>query len=277
MQAEVVKQGTKMAPKAQPPAVKPEVTQALSTELRGSWGSEGVDANDVLVPRILLMQALSKLVSAGERNASEIIRSTTKEVLAKKGETFEFIPFRIFKSFTIFDCSGKKPEFRSIEPVTVENMNAPLEYMVDGKNYRRDKTLNFYVLLPKDIVREQKAKEAIAKGEFPDTDDILFPAVLSFSRSSYQAGRELATHFKKAEAFDIPPSSRVFRLGSKLASNDQGTWPIFTVEKARAAAKDELEAAKRWYDVLAKSSVRIDDVEDEAVQAPTADPGTDAF
>lgn len=280
MQPEVVKQGgpkkAPQAPAAQ--ALAPAQTQALSTELSGSWGSEGVDANDVLVPRILLMQALSKLVSAGERNTSDIIRSTTKEVLAKKGDTFEVIPIRLFKTFTIFDCSGKKPEFRSIEPITPENLNAPLEYMVDGKPYRRDRSLNFYVLLPKDIIREQKAKEAIAKGEYPDTDDILFPAVLSFSRSSYLAGRELATHFKKAEAFGIPPASRVFKLGSKLASNDQGTWPVFTVEKARPSSQEELAAAKRWYDVLAKSSVRIDDVEDEsAAPAPVVDGAQDAF
>lgn len=274
MQTEVVKQGKSSPVKPASTAIAAAAPNALSTELRGSWGSEGVDASDVLIPRILLMQGLSKLVSAGERSTGDVIRSTTKEVLASKGTTFEIIPVLSWKSWTNFDCSGKKPEFRSIEPMTPENANAPLEFMVDGKNWRRDKTLNFYILLPQDIVKEAKAKEAILKGEFPDTDDVLLPAAISFSRSGYQTGKELATHFKKAEAFNIPPASRVFKLGTKLVSNDDGTWPIFELSKHRPSTAVELEAAKRWYDTLRTAQVRVhDEVEEVGTVAPQGDKG----
>jgi hypothetical protein len=268
MQPDVLKQAktTRAAPPLAPGGgtsmVTKETAGALSTDLRGSWGSEGVDAGDVLIPRILLMQGLSKLVSAGECKPGDIVRSTTKEALAQKGGAVEIIPLTSWKTWTIFDCSGKKPEFRSIEPITSDNANAPLEYMIEGKPWRRDKTLNFYVLLPSDVAKEQKAHEAIARGEYPDTDDVLFPCAISFSRSAYNTGKELATHFMKAQSFNITPASRVFKLGSRVVTNDQGSWPVFELSKARPSTQVEITAAKKWYDILSNSQVRVHDEED---------------
>lgn len=283
MQPNVVKQGKAPAPKDAPLpngsselAVK-ETAGALSTDLRGSWGSEGVDTADVLIPRILLMQGLSKLVSSGQRNLGDIVRSTNKEVLAPKGATLEVIPLTSWKTWTVFEMVGKgsarKPEFRSIEPITAENAGAPLEFMVDGVPWRRDKTLNFYVLLPSDIQKEQKAVEAIKRGEFPDTDDVLFPCAISFSRSAYNTGKELATHFMKAQSFGVPPASRVFNLGSKVISNEQGQWPVFELTKLRASTKEEMAAAEKWYGILKNVQVRVHDEEDSAPPHPAAGGG----
>lgn len=243
---------------------------ALPENLQGSWGAEGVDNTDLLVPRILLMQAISEAVAEGKLNQGEIIRSTTNEVLAKKGEGMEFIPLLSFKTWVIMELIGGKYEFRRIEPMTLNNREEPLEWESLGTKWRRDRCLNFYVLLPKDIEREMNALKSLQDGGLPDPDDALIPCVLSFRRTSYGAGKDLATHFKKAEHFRVPPAVTTFKLMSEVQKNDKGTYHIFKLEKAGKTTVSQLEICKQWYDTLQSAKVVIHDPETDSEGAPAA-------
>ena len=192
--------------------------------------------------------------------------------------------FTTFKTWVLSEKVGNKYEFRSITPMTAANKDEPLEFMVNGQQWRRDRALNFYVLLPEDIKRELKAMEVAKAGGMPDPDDALIPHVVSFRRTSYPAGKDLATHFKKAEHFNVSPAVKTFYLDSEVQKNDQGIYQVFKVVKARDTTVEELAVAKRWYDTLQKAKVRIDEDEmDEgssgsgAASAAPVDGGKETF
>jgi hypothetical protein len=243
---------------------------AIPEELRGPWGAASdVDTSDVLIPKLLLMQGLSKLVAEGDAAQGEIIRSTTGKALAKKGEAVDFIPLMTYKTWVLEEKVGSKYEYRRVEPMTAANKDLPLEF-VDGANqWRRNRCLNFYVLLPQDISKEAAALKAAAAGDLPDPEDALLPCVLSFRRTSYNAGKILATHFKKAEHFKVTPAVTVFKLSSTVEKNELGTFHAFTVEPGRKATVEELTVAKRWFDTLQKVQVKVD--EPEVDEAPVAE------
>lgn len=234
---------------------------ALATPMQNqSWGSENIDASDVVIPKLLLMQGQSEYVAEGKAKLGDIVRSTTGEVLGDSKKGVEIIPIMSFKTWTILEKIGGKFEFRSVEPITADNVNEPLEWSVGNSVWRRDRCLNFYVLLPSDIKREAAALEKLKKtGAFPDPKDALLPCVLSFRRTSYTAGKALSTHFLQAASFNRPPAVSIFSLSSKMEKNDLGTFYIFEIANAGMTAEADLVVCKKWYETITQTKVRVDD------------------
>jgi hypothetical protein len=250
-----MKQETKAIAKAQTTAVAaPLATQA--------WGSDGIDKSDILIPKLLIMQGLSQFVSDQKASIGDIVRSTTGEILAdgKKKGSVEFIPLTSFKTWIKEEKVGNKFEYRGQEPMTASNSTEPTEWTENGTEWRRNRCLNFYVLLPGDIARDRAARKKLADtGDFPDTDDVLLPCVLSFRRTSYSAGKTLITHFAKAEHMGVPPAVSIFKLFSKIEKNDQGTFQVAVVEKSGKTTSEDIVICRSWYDTLKKSTVKVDD------------------
>ncbi len=234
-------------------------TNALTTPTNNAaWGAENVDASDVVIPKLLLMQGQSEFVAEGKARLGDIVRSTTGEVLGNAKEGVQVIPLMTFKTWTILEKVGGRFEFRSVEPITADNCNAPLEWVVEGAPWRRDRCLNFYVLLPSDIKREAAALENLNKtGAFPDPKDALLPCVLSFRRTSYSAGKTLSTHFLQAQSFNRPPAVSTFMLTSKMEKNDQGTFYVFEIANAGMTSPEDLNVCKRWYETITHSKVNV--------------------
>jgi hypothetical protein len=251
-------------------AIAPSNGNLPANQMTSNWKHDYIDSDDVLIPRLLMMQGLSELVADGKANQGELVKSTSKEVVGGKDKGVEIIPLKVFKTFVISEKVGQKWEYRSQEPVTMQNKDAPLEWNVGAQIFRRDRSLNFYVLFPADIARESEAMRKFHdEGELPDPDDALIPCVLSFRRTSYGAGKELATFFKKAEHFGMSPAVSTFQLSTKLEKNDQGNFWVMTVQKGRKSTQTELDVASKWNQTLSTASVRIDDDADVA-PAPTA-------
>lgn len=235
-------------------------TTAVSTELvSSSWGSEGVDAQDILIPKILLMQGLSEYVADGKVQMGDIVLSTNGRKLGGKDKALTFIPICTFKTWVNSEKVGQKYEFRGTEPITPENSDLPLEWQQQGAMWRRDRCLNFYVLLPEDIEREKQAIEKASKGDLPDPDDALLPCVLTFRRTSYGTGKELSTHFSKCAHFKVPPAVSMFNLLSEKVQNDQGTFYVFKLEKAGKTDTHHIQAARQWYEIITKAKVKVDE------------------
>lgn len=236
-----------------------------------AWGATGFTQDDILIPKLLLMQPLSKLVADDKASPGSIVKSTTGETMCKKGETVEVIPFAMHKSWVLMEEVNGKFEFRSIQPMTADNAAADLEWSTpDGKRWRRDRALNFFFLLPSDIAKEANALKALAeKGEYPDPDDALIPCATSFRRTSYGAGKSFATHFAKSASFNVPPAVKVFKLGARLEKNDKGTFYVWTIESSRKSSKEELTACEKWWTTVQGAKVKIDD-SDEGVEAGAA-------
>jgi len=249
-----------------------------STELHeGDWGSEGMQASDVLIPKLLLMQGQSDLVNAGKATAGDIVKSTTGEVVASRGEPLAIIPIMTSKSWRIMEAEGQRFEFRRMEEWTVENDKRVLEWEEKGTKWRADRTLNFYVMLPKDIVAEREVFAMLDKGQTPENVSILTPCLLQFVRTSYNAGKKLITHFAMARQFRRPPAAWWLNLSSDATKNDQGHYYVFNVEAGGLTAIEDLRKCREWYDIIRATDVKIHEPETaeecqpvEAVNDPNA-------
>lgn len=78
-------------------------TQALGSSSMPAWlakrmaaaaprGLEKVTSDDIIYPRLLLMQGLSPLVAEGKRRVGEIVDNLTGDLLCGVGDKLEFIP-----------------------------------------------------------------------------------------------------------------------------------------------------------------------------------------
>lgn len=240
-------------------------------ELQGSWGSEGISNSDIIIPRLLLMQGLSEIVNDGGAAAGDIVRSTTKKILAKKGESVDFIPLMSFKSWIVSEKVADKFEYRREEPMNAGNENLPWTYHAKNDKgveteWRRDQSINIYTLLVDDIARAGKAMEALAKGEMPSPEDALMPCLLSFRRSSYRTGRQMLTFFKSCEQFKTPPASGIYKLSSAIEKGEKGTYHVFQAEQKGRSTVEQLTVAKDWWKILntAKIAIDADHIESDA-------------
>lgn len=206
----------------------------------GAWGGEDIGNDDIIIPKILLMQPMSELVTDGIARIGEFRSSLDKDqVLGDDKTPVELIVFGSFKTWIEF----KDGEYLTTKKMTAENTELPQEeVMEDGSVITRDRVINYYCLNTKDIESGEP-----------------FPFVLSCRRTSYTAGKTIATHIKKLQMFKKPSAAKAFNLTSRKETNDKGTFFILDVEVKRDSTEKEMLAAYEWYKVLQKAKVRVDD------------------
>lgn len=236
--------------------------------LEGDWSFTG-DAADLLIPRLLIGQAMSECVQKERVGMGKIYRSTSLESVGGKGTPLEVIPLYHNKTWVI---SEKKPgaaryEFRSIEAFTGENQDLPWDWKEGGSEWKRTKNLNFFVLLPSDIDKDTIARRAVAEsGDLPDMDAALLPCFISFQSTSFNVGKKLVTHFANASDFGLPPFVNSFMLDTESEKNDKGTFYVLTVNKGTKTDPSHLPVCKKWYDIVSKQRVKVDE------DVPAAEP-----
>lgn len=222
------------------------------------WKFEG-DATDILIPKILLAQSTSKAVQDEKVSFGQLYKSTTFEVLGGKDKPVSIIPLYHTKTWVLSQKVGGKYEFRAVEPFTAENKDKPWEFTQVGQEWKREQSLNFFVLIPTEIEKDLAAREQAAQGEIPDLDASLLPAVLSFKSTSYKSGKTLVTHFAKASDFGLPPFVKYFQLTTEKTTNDRGTFYVLKVESGGKTEQHQLAACDKWRGIVAHQPVKIDD------------------
>lgn len=217
-----------------------EKTTAVAIMAEGSWGAENVDAKDVLIPKILLMQPLSALVAKEEKaKVGDIVNSTRKSVLAVRGTGVEIIPISTYKTWVLFEKpEGGKEKFKAVVPHTPANEAWPLEEVVGKVTIKRDRCLNFFCMV---------------------VGDEQLPYLLSFRRTSMNTGKVLSTHFMLSREAKQPPAAKVFKLSSHKVDGEKGTYYVFDLEESRKTTNEELSSAYRWYKELQASTHKVDD------------------
>lgn len=229
---------------------KKEMTKATSSEVStdvigvDAFGAPPVSAQDIVIPKIMLMQGLSELVTEGKAAFGDFVDSMTGEKLGHVvNKSIEFIPFHMEKKFMIstFDPEKKKYIYARMEAVTAENENLPWEDTVDGVAIKRQLIRNFFVLLP---------------------SDMSMPYVVSFKGMSTQAGKQLSTYMyiKNRKAGLVPPAY-VMTLGGKIDKNDKGTFGVFGVSVGRKSSNEEIKECLNWYTTIASKPTKVDEPE----------------
>lgn len=231
---------------------KPSIPPAVLVGDVGDFFDEAVvtDTKDIMIPRILLMHGTSTLVGQQKAIQGDIIDSVSAEVLAKSGKPVELIPIKqLDKEWNVekYVERGKqgKYEFERTDPWD-ESLKNELEFTENGEKFRRNARLSFYVLLARD-----------AKSNH-------LPYMISFQRTSYTAGRNIASFFsealfafKKGDKKSIP-MSQVFELGCSVQQGDMGAYYVMDCKRGRIASEEELEKAKYWFTQLRTKNYKVD-------------------
>lgn len=206
------------------------------------WGTNEARSNDIVIPRLQLMQGMSKRVTAGEAKLGDLIDSVTGEVLADKDKSLTVIPFHMEKFFVvqkqIKQGNKIKYEYDHIEKITAENENAAWEYEHEGQIFKRVYTRNFYVLVPGKVL----------------------PYVISYSSTSSKAGKELATEmYTKNPMMKRAPAATKIALGCKIETNDDGTFGVKTIKVVGDSSREEIALAYKWFQTVRKEETKVDD------------------
>ncbi len=224
------------------PAVKADnaVAEAGSMGSAADWGNGGVTSNDIIIPRILLMQPMSQKVTAGEAAFTEFRESLSNDLIGNHEKPFEIVPFmmeKVWVEFNVEDPNDKK--FLRVVPITPQNELAKYEYeeVIEGKKVKcmRDRTLNFYVLLPHEI-----------------ESGAALPYIISMRRSSMQAGKKLATQmFVKNTASGKTPAATVMAVSCSKTTNDKKqTYAVADVKPLRATPDKYVVEAFKWLQIV---------------------------
>lgn len=234
----------------------PKEPGALTLAAQDEWDLGSVDSRDIIIPKLLIMQSPSKLVQQEKAQFGDLVNSVTGEILGtarEKGtKPVKFIPIKEEKTWTVFELSGTKPEFRGSEPRTPVNDDLPREFTKDGKNFRRYRTLNYFVLLIDEL----------------EKTDMPLPYVLSFRSTSYKSGRVLSTHFLMCKAAlqkgnVTPPPATTFELSGEKASNDKGTFYILQAKAAGETKPEHVAIAAQWLKTLRTKAYTVDETDAE--------------
>lgn len=253
---------------------KKETTSSLSLpeELQGAWGTEEVTSEDVTIPKLLLMHGQSELVVDGKARGGDLVKSTSHEVIGNKEEPVRVIPFYMNKTWVLNELVGKKYEWRGEEAMTPQNSDQPWEFiMYKGKEYpidtdqkdvqkngarwRRDRAYNFYALLV-DELNAGKSK---------------LPIRLQFKRTSWKAGKNIASFFAECAMEKIPPAVKEWKISSELIKGEENTYQVFTTSMGDTTNVEHISVCKYWYGEVTKNKDKYKDdtSEEEAVVTET--------
>lgn len=220
-----------------------------------------VDAKDLVIPKLLLMQSMSKQVQDENAKPGDIIESLGGSVVNLRDEKLEIIPFKCVKTWVRIRDKGGKQEYLGQTPYTLENADWPREEFVEGHKVVNFETINYYCLIPSEIER----------GDF-------LPYVVSFRSTSYKTGRALETYRAKLANFKKPICFKTFHLGARAEENDKGRYYVFTIEQGRDTTDEELSEVKPWLERVQQNSVKVDesDLEGSRNNEDEADEATGA-
>lgn len=215
--------------------VAPEVPET-------AWGSENISGQDLVIPKLLVMQGMSKAVSDGLAAVGDIVDSLTMKKVGNRKEPVSFIPFYTYKTWIESRKKGEKFEYVRQVPMDATNEDLPVEYKDGETIMRRDRCINVYVLLSRDL----------------KSDEAVMPYMISFRRTSYQAGKVLSTLIKKLAEFNKPAASKTFSLNVADKENEKGKFCILGVGEEGVTPNASMAIAYRWYKTVLKG-VKVDD------------------
>ena len=211
----------------------------------------GVDQEDLIIPRAKLIQALSPELTEELEGikVGVIINSLTKEILPQ-----EFIPIFTFKNYIRFNPRSKDdPNFDSdYEPGAViwkcvdpldPRVKEQTKFGPNGEKPVAVTFINFFSYFP----------------------GVAMPVIVSFSKTSYKAGKNLLSlaKFCGGDMF-----CRKYKLVSQMETNDVATYAVLKVKPVGAVSPEEFQLCERlWNEFSAKVEaiqVHEEDVPEEA-------------
>lgn len=230
-----------------------------------------LNSADIALPHIGIRQNQFEKDYMKKFTPGDIILRPANLLLANEGKPVYVVPISIRQIDKIMDVSQKKPRFIRYVPY---DASADWSYSEKGIQFRRDHCFIAYFLLRENLDNQAKMMERLSKGEMVDPDDVALPCQLVFSRSAYNAGKLLNTHFELSAGplGGQTPAFITFELKSVQAKNKDGdSWFTFDIAKADKAVKytptDVLPVCNFWVKAMSEQQYKVQDLDEDIVDA----------
>jgi len=241
-------------------------TLPISAAEMAEWGTKEVTSNDLIIPKILLMQGLSVMVTEGKAQLGDFRDSLTGKLVGRYDNApFEVIPFMCNEVFSIQKKDAQSGQFvySHTEPIVKNpqradfNDNAPWEdkVMLDGTltDIKRIRRYDFLVLLKSDL----------------DSGEAVMPYLLSFKSTSVKEGKKLFNMmYVRNKAAGLLPASYMFSIAGRKEKNDKGIFIVPTVEQTTRTSPAHVKAAFDWFKRLSTTAFVAH--EEDETQEPAA-------
>lgn len=235
-------------------ANKEQGQMTVPAEFRRKSENAGIiDKADIIIPRVLMMQGMSKLVSAEQAVPGDLVNSVTNEIIGSLKKPMKFVPLMQFKTVIRSEKQPKGlPKYLGQESWNpTKHANLEWEEEVNGKTIYNTQCLNFYVMTEKDL-------------DSPSA----FPMLLTFRRTSYRNGKKLINHFMQMDMMGAEPWFGMLELSTLKQTNDDGTFYVLDVKPVGQTNPKYAEKLRAWMDTLAKGTHLVDDTADESDPEP---------
>jgi len=191
---------TELATIEEAPKFIKEVTDGVAP------GMENMTANDIILPRFQLCQALSPAVVEGDNNAGEILNSLSGEIIIAKDENLDIIPLFHYKEWIQWgDREANEGMLeRSIDPTSrLAQMAAQgaTRTTAGGKEVRIVTEYHCFVCLMPSV-------------------SLKIPITLSCCKTSYKTGKKLLSLAKFRGNYAL--YAGMYELSGKLTKNRAG-------------------------------------------------------
>jgi len=209
----------------------------------------GLTAKDIIIPKVLLMQAISAFVKERKAFAGDFIHSIDERKLTNP---LEFVVINMYREILHYEDKKYIKRENWTDQRELEVM-ATKGTVVKGVTLNPTVSYNYTVLLTQDI-----------------EDMTPFPVIITFKKTSKRAGMKLNTAIFSLEEFGVAPYAKTFLLTHKEDSWDGNDYLILDIQMGRKSKDQEQAVAKKWVERLAVSRVTAHEVdEDLSTGAPS--------
>lgn len=212
-------------------------------------GSEMFNFRDLIIPKVLVMQGLSKLVAAGDAKMGDIVDTAANEVVGsvreKDRKPLRFFPLQMFRYWVHRDNTDDGLKFAGATPWTPENADTAWEEYGEGEKLKR--------------VNEETVVFAIVREDLIDNLEEP-PRLLSFRKTSLKQTKQLKHHFLMCHSTRKEvPFQTGFELSGRLDANEKKEqWylpEIFPKGKATHEQCLQLAALYKRYGKMIKDKI----------------------
>lgn len=240
-------------------AVVEQTTKAVALTDVPDWGGDVfLGAQDIIIPKLLIMQPTSDMVTEGNAVMGEFRDSVSKEKLGSIADPINFIPFHVEKVWDILEQQDDEQyKWRRSEPLIEDplkpgyNDNLKWTDIENGINIKRVRRMNFYVMLASQL------KEGNA-----------VPYVLAFRSTGYREGKKVFTQmYLRNRRAGLTPAAYSFELSGVRQKNEKGAFIVPSVAMGPATNAAHVGECLEWYKLIKKGAVKVDAAEEETLSA----------
>lgn len=229
----------------------PQPAGALSTELAGEFdfgGDTMFNFRDLIIPKLLVMQGLSKLVASGDAKMGDIVDTAANSVVGsvreKDRKPIRFFPIQMFRYWVQREVTADGMKFKSATPWTPENADTPWDVMEGEKKIAKNEETVVFAVVREDMIDDMEEP----------------PRLITFRSTSLKQTKQIKHHFLMCYSTRKEvPFQTVFELSGRLDKNERNeSWylpEVMPKEKASDEQARKLMALYKRYAPMIKEKV----------------------